>query len=578
MRQKQWNQRVRFTTLRVAAISWTLTFGLLMATPICAQQEHASEPPCSPPHRVVQSVAEWENLPDTVRSLELVAPGPDDFARLCRLGSLNRLVVRSPKVFSLAEARLLGSLEHLRVLELVSMRPTLTKDDRRFAALGELLSLEQLHVLGSGVSELELIAFCAANQAFDRLTCPASLFTRDVAEALMKGSALKSLTLHGTVFQSVVAAVSLVASIEDLRFVGEVPRSGSAESLASLTQLQNLRVLELPGNVDWSALGTAWLLELPSLHRLEIVSALGLCPSVGSALNECSALRSLVLYNCVVDDEFFVQISASRLTSLEVRSSSAVGLAPQKRVSLPTDAWLHHISRMTGLTRLWLDECGDLTPKGISYLSELRSLECLILNQCYSMNDRVLGRLGKLQELKEVRLSEFRRATAKGVNAILALEHLEVLSLRNCRTLQLSSLQGESPRRLRKLVLDGCASLTVGCYEVIASWRSVEVLHLVDLPSVTSQVVVGLAGSLSQLRELKLISASVDNDGVAALAKLSELRALSISYCKGIDVCTVIAVARACGLTDLYVYGGVFQPWEFDKLRQSLPECQVWDQ
>jgi Leucine-rich repeat (LRR) protein len=225
----------------------------------------------------------------------------------------------------------------------------------------------------------------------------------------------------------------IVGDVDDID--GEVPSSANDDTVAKLSGLNNLRILDLRGSTNLTDEGLAHLATLEGLNELVLtrVSAtdvglvhlasmsklvkltLGGRAIAGEGLghlDKLTGLQRLVLgYGPIKDDALRHLGLFPKLQTLHVGFSS-IG-----------DTGLAHIGQVTSLRQLDLSLCDNVSNKGLSHLIALKNLERVNLSRMGRISDHGLAHVGKITSLKQLYLS----GTPIGDPGIKHLQNLNAL-------------------------------------------------------------------------------------------------------------------------------------------------------
>jgi len=508
-----------------------------------------------------------------VRFLELDQVGSEEFNQLKTFPNLEQLVIRSPKTFTIDDAKKLQSLIHLKSLSLLSLPST--TEFKRLSVVTESVQLSDLQIEGWFSSE-ELELACARCASLETLTCPSAIFRAETATVLEKSTKIKALELHGSFFEDQLDPLPSIRTLEHLRLVGDVGRK-SEILFRSLARMNNLCSLVLPRGLDCSLESVSILSKLKRLTSLDISDGRRLGETLAKALRECEALKFLIIFNCDVYDAFFTGLAGeNQLESLQVLLSRVIGADFQNHASDPNDAWLGGISQLGGLRSLLLDGCRRVSSEGFSQLKGLRNLKSLRLTECHNLDDGALAALTTLPNLASFELWEAKNVSGTGFASIARLKQLQTLTLYKCKTLKLTAFETFASKNIRELSLDRCSALDADDLRVIVQLKSLEVLSLRGVRGCNGDSISKLAKELTELRELDLSFTDIGDDALNSLKGAKRLRVLSISSCRRI---TFEAAAKLLGkfkLAKLYVYGDIFNSEQLMQLRKGMPDCEFY--
>ncbi len=187
-----------------------------------------------------------------------------------------------------------------------------------------------------------------------------------------------------------------------------------------LKKLENLRVLDLRGNMQAGDMTLGVIGGLPSLaafkHRSTIVSDDGL-----ENLAESKTLRSLLAQDFVISSASGTHLAAiPTLESLEIfrcqgfGSEGVLALAPLDKLERLTlrdlpevdDAALAVLAELPNLKRLYLHELPSVGDVGLAHLAAAQNLEVLDIWALPRMTDAAVEVIASLPKLKELSIRE----------------------------------------------------------------------------------------------------------------------------------------------------------------------------
>jgi len=360
---------------------------------------------------------------------------------------------------------------------------------------------------------------------------------------------LKSLFLWNTpTTDAGMVHVGKIASLKVLLLSRGVGDEGLS-LLKNLTTLRHLSVYD-PSITDKGLSYLAGMKQMESLHIAETqITNEGLCH-----LKQMKKLKDLYLWQTRVTEEGLVHLKD--LTKLE-----------QLRLDFPlTEVGLVHLSGLASLKHVRLDE-SSMTPKGLDILSEMKSLEDVIidcwrkggsyntdavvkkvagslklksLSICEGLTDEGLAYLKNMQSLEK--LDIFRsQVTGKGIAALAELPRLKEVSLVEP---MLTSEEWAALGRLSSLEY-------LDLNWIQSEFTDVDIAHLSGLsrlrrliispniPDEDEDISLGIndkglmhISKLKAIENLSLASAKITNDGLQHLAELPALKHISFERCK----------------------------------------------
>jgi hypothetical protein len=161
----------------------------------------------------------------------------------------------------------------------------------------------------------------------------------------------------------------------------------------------------------------------------------------------------------VLDDNRAMDDSALRTVAQRQASLSVLSMQYCSAIS---DAGLLALcTHLTGLTRLWLTGCPELTTHGVSALHGLTALEELSLAWCPLLTNQATEALAHLSRLTSLSLAGCANFSDAALQPLATLTSLRCLSLEDCVLLtDAASPQLARLPALSVLDLNGCSLLT----------------------------------------------------------------------------------------------------------------------
>jgi Leucine-rich repeat (LRR) protein len=360
---------------------------------------------------------------------------------------------------------------------------------------------------------------------------------------------LKSLDLWGTpVNDAGMVHLGKIVSLKTIRLSKGVGDEGLSH-LKNLTSLRHLSVSD-PSISDKGISHLSGMTQMEYLYIADTqISNEGLLQ-----LKQMKKLKELHLWQTRVTEEGLINLKG--LTKLE-----------QLRLGFPfTEAGLVHLSGLASLKHVRLDE-SSMTPKGLDILSEMKSLEDVIidcgrkggshntdavvkkltgslklksLSICEGLTDEGLAYLTNIQSLEK--LDIFRsQVTGMSIAVLAELPCLKELSLVE------PTLTSEAWAAIGKLCSLECLYLNF----IQSKFTDADIAHLSGLyrlqrliiypniPDEDGDISLGITekslmhiSKLKALESLGLASAKITNEGLQHLAKLSALKHISFERCK----------------------------------------------
>ena len=322
-------------------------------------------------------------------------------ARLDALGSrskyapkagnlLTEIVIQGGSNLSADDFTLFGKLSDLEKLQIYNCR---TLDDDMAAKLGNLKGLTSLAMTNSVISDATVGMIVKSFPNLTELDLSSNTnMTSGALKVLSELGKLQRLTLMFNKFNDI-----------------------SAQRLA---KLQELRTLDLRGNMEAGDMALEVVADLPKLtgfkHRSTAVTDSGL-----EYLSRNQTLDSLLMQDFGITDQSGPHLAKlGKLTQLEVFRCQGFG----------SDGVL--ALKGMGLTRLTLRDLPITDDRGMEVFDDLPKLKRLYLHELSSVGDSGLKHLAALKSLELLDIWTVPQMTDATVDVIASLPHLKELSLR----------------------------------------------------------------------------------------------------------------------------------------------------
>jgi Leucine-rich repeat (LRR) protein len=287
-----------------------------------------------------------------------------------------------------------------------------------------------------------------------------------------------------------------------------------------IAHLTGLKILYL-GNMNVTKRGLQSLRALKTLERLTLPKQV--TDQTLAEIAGLSTLKALYLDESRLTDEGLVQIE--KLTNLEELSLG------QGRM---TNAALTHLAKLPRLRYLMLQGKG-WTDAGMAYLKNIPSLRILHLGHLTQLTDAALAHLCEIPNLENLSLHWNQNITDKGIahlGQLKGLKRLHIGSLSSGNPFSDKSLQViGSLQLLEELAISGQAISDSGM-DHIARLTNLKALSLFCCPNVTEAGLAKIA-SLKSLEKLLVSQANVTVAGLARLGGLTNLKKLSVGDLNG---------------------------------------------
>jgi Leucine-rich repeat (LRR) protein len=390
--------------------------------------------------------------------------------------------------------------------------------------------------------------------------------TKITAEGLRLIRNLRSLESFTIPAGSTDAGMAHVSNLRSLRALHFSENKVTSAGLAYLANLSSLEELDLGGERIGDE-GLVHVGKLPSLRYLFLWGK-GFSDAGLAHLRNCRSLRILNLMHLPITNTGLAHLSAfpglERLDLYDTRVS---------------DAGLVHLKRIRSLKMLGLGGIpkGQITDKGLAYLSEIKSLEYLDLPD-ETVTDEGLAYLSELKMLRHlsvfiphhVNAKDYTKYyTEKGLAELVKLLLLEELFLGGPGVTDAAMSHISQLAKLQKLSLFGCPITDKGLAELTKLkslqelWLFASNVTLSDLaklnaiPSLTylrvQQIERGAGilniGNLTKLEKLTINlnrNLSFRDEDLACLAKFTRLK-----WLQGVWGISDVGMAHLAGLTSM---------------------------
>lgn len=231
--------------------------------------------------------------------------------------------------------------------------------------------------------------------------------------------------------------------------------------LKKLTQLKSLRLFDCDVCEDD-------LRGLPEdVKHLFIIGRIRLTDKGAKILAEnVKSLESLTIY---LDDEVgdkAIEIFCCAFVNLKnLHLYSRYGMK---------DSWLEPIGKLEKLESLNLEDCKRITGSGFAFLTNLKKLRVICLEECSELQDVALEHLKKIQSIERLNLSCCGKITDGGLQSAAGIENLRYLNIflvsRKATSVGVVALADGCPN-LKKIILGNDYRYKKGV-EYMKLWRS----------------------------------------------------------------------------------------------------------
>jgi Leucine-rich repeat (LRR) protein len=259
------------------------------------------------------------------------------------------------------------------------------------------------------------------------------------------------------------AVLKVISELGELERLTVIQNRFNDLGTGHLAKLENLRVLDLRGNMEAGDMTMEVVGALPKLsafkHRSTAVSDFGM-----ELLADSKTLSSLLMQDFGISDAAGPEIAKlENLTQLEVFRCQGLGsqgvlalkgmeLSRLKLRDLPMvdNRAMEVLSDLPALTRFELHENDSISDEGLAQLESLKSLEVLDIWAVPQMTDATVDVIAGLPNLRELSI----RATGvtdASIDKLLGMSHLKVLTFKDNGGVTAAGLEKLSGKEWSKL-------------------------------------------------------------------------------------------------------------------------------
>ena len=339
----------------------------------------------------------------------------------------------------------------------------LTADD--LALFGKLSDLEKLQIFNCRALNDEMAATLSGLKGLTSLALTNTVINDATVEMIVKSFPNLidlDLSSNTNMTSGVVKIVSGMSQLQRLTLVQNQVNDIGAQRLS---KLQELRTLDLRGNMEAGDMALEVVAALPKLtglkHRSTAVTDSGL-----EYLSRNQTLESLLMQDFAVTDQSGPHLAKlGKLSQLEVfrcqqfgtegvLALKGMGLTRLTLRDLPNidDRAMEVFDDLPKLKRLYLHEIASVSDSGLKHLAALKSLELLDIWTVPQMTDVTVAVIATLPALKELSI----RATGitdASLEKLLAIPSLQTLTLKENGSVTADGLKKLAAKKWSKLDL-----------------------------------------------------------------------------------------------------------------------------
>jgi len=339
----------------------------------------------------------------------------------------------------------------------------LTAED--LALFGKLSDLKKLQIFNCRTLNDEMVALLVGLKGMTSLALTNSAVSDAGVELIVKSFPnLTELDLSSNTNMT-NGVVKILSTLEKLQRLTLLQNRVNDIGAQRFSKLQNLRVLDLRGNMEAGDMALEVVGELPKLsafkHRSTAVTDSGL-----EYLAKNQSIESLLIQDFAITDQSGQHLAQlGKLSQLEVfrcqgfgsegvLALKGMGLTRLTLRDLPNvyDQALEVFDDLPKLRRLYLHELSSVGDSGLTHLAGLKNLELLDIWTVPQMTDasvEVIAGLPKLQELS-IRATG---VTDSSIDLLLKMTHLKSLTFKENGSVTAEGLKKLASRKWTKLDL-----------------------------------------------------------------------------------------------------------------------------
>jgi len=337
----------------------------------------------------------------------------------------------------------------------------LTAED--LALFGRLTDLQKLQIFNCRTLNSEMVSHLSGLKELTSLAITNTVIDDSAVDTIVKSfPKLIALDLSSNANMSgqVLKAISELKNLQQLSLV---QNRFNELSTRRLSKLQDLRVLDLRGNMEAGDMTLEVIADLPKLkalkHRSTAVSDYGM-----QLLSRNSTLENLLIQDFAITNqsgEYLAKLK--KLTQLEIfrcQGFGSEGVLALKGLNLqrltlrdlPTvdDQALEVLKELPKLRRLYLHELSGISDNGLKNLGSLSALELLDIWSIPQMTDATLDVIATLPNLKELTIRST-AVTDKAIEKLLAMTKLQTLTFKENGDVTEAGLKKLSSKKWTKL-------------------------------------------------------------------------------------------------------------------------------
>lgn len=337
----------------------------------------------------------------------------------------------------------------------------LTADD--FALFGKLSDLQKLQIFNCRTLNSEMMTKLAGLKELTTLALTNTVIDDAAVDTIVKSFpklTVLDLSSNANMSSQVLKAISELKGLQQLILVQNRFNELSTRRLA---KLQDLRVLDLRGNMEAGDMTLEVVASLPKLkalkHRSTAVSDFGM-----EHLSRNNTLENLLIQDFAITNQSGQHLAKlQKLAQLEIfrcQGFGSEGVLALKGLNLqrltlrdlPTvdDSALEVLKDLPKLRRFYLHEISGISDAGLKNIGSLQALELLDIWSIPQMTDATLDVIATLPNLKELTIRST-AVTDAAIAKIMAMPKLQSLTFKENGSVTEAGLQKLSTKKWTKL-------------------------------------------------------------------------------------------------------------------------------
>ena len=337
----------------------------------------------------------------------------------------------------------------------------LTAED--LALFGRLTDLQKLQIFNCRTLNSEMVSHLSGLKELTSLAITNTVIDDAAVDTIVKSFPkliALDLSSNANMSSQVLKAISELKNLQQLSLV---QNRFNELSTRRLSKLQDLRVLDLRGNMEAGDMTLEVVADLPKLkalkHRSTAVSDYGM-----QLLSRNSTLENLLIQDFAITNQSGEHLAKlQKLTQLEIfrcQGFGSEGVLALKGLNLqrltlrdlPTvdDQALEVLKELPKLRRFYLHEISGISDSGLKNLGSLSALELLDIWSIPQMTDATLDVIATLPNLKELTIRST-AVTDKAIEKLLAMPKLQTLTFKENGDVTEAGLKKLSSKKWTKL-------------------------------------------------------------------------------------------------------------------------------